>query len=136
MTAGEIKKKISNDECDGEKLISKFRIALALIFSISLSVISIIRNMEGYGYIPWRAHIFTTVFLLYAAFLFFYLRKKETLHDTLKYIFVTLDMTIISACIWLTCTYPEVCPPIIYLAILAQFYIMLILLGSFRYSIP
>ena len=136
MTAGEIKKKISHDECDGEKLISKFRIVLALIFSISLSAISIIRNMEGYGFIPWRAHIFTTVFLLYAAFLFFYLRKKETLHDTFKYIFVALDMTIISACIWLTCTYPEVCPPIIYLAIQAQFYIMLILLGSFRYSIP
>jgi len=136
MTSVEIREKINRDEFEGEKLISRFRIALALIFSISLPVISIIRNMEGYGFIPWRAHIFTTVFSLYSIALFFYLRKKETLHEMSKYILVILDMTIISACIWLTCTYPEICPPIIYLAILAQFYVMLILIGSFRYSVP
>jgi methyl-accepting chemotaxis protein len=45
-------------------------------------------------------------------------------------------MLIISACIWITCTYPEICPPIIYLSIQAQFYTMLILVGALRYSIP
>jgi len=112
MTSVEIREKINRDEFEGEKLISRFRIALALIFSISLPVISIIRNMEGYGFIPWRAHIFTTIFSLYSIALFFYLRKKETLHEMSKYILVILDMTIISACIWLTCTYLKYALPL------------------------
>lgn len=45
-------------------------------------------------------------------------------------------MTIISASILVGCTYPELDPPIAYLSIWALFYSVLILLGSFRYSIP
>ena len=135
MISSEIQEKINRDEYNGEKIISNFRVVLGLVFAISVPAISIIRNLEGHGFIPWRAHIFTTVFLLYAIFLFFYVRKQEDLDRNFKFICVTLDMTLISAGIWLTCTYPEICPPIIYIAILAQFYIMLILIGAFRHSV-
>ncbi|MDR2730318.1 MAG: hypothetical protein LBB81_05405 [Treponema sp.] len=45
-------------------------------------------------------------------------------------------MAIISASIWVICTYLAIYPPILFLSLLALFYIMLILAGSFRYSIP
>jgi methyl-accepting chemotaxis protein len=135
MTTSEIEGKIRRDEYEGEKIINIFRLVLAFIYVVSLAAISFIRNSEGYGYVPWRAHIGTSLFFLYAIFTFFYVRKNETLPKQFKYICVILDMILMSASIWLTCTYPEVCPPIIYLSILAQFYIMLILAGSFRYSV-
>ena len=136
MTNSEIREKISCDEYKGEKLINNFRLALAFIYFISLPVVSFIRYAEGYGYIPWRAHICTTIFLLYAVSVFIYLRKKNMLHWAFKYICVILDMTIITASIWVICSYPEICPPITFLSILALFYTLLILIGSFRYSIP
>ena len=135
MNIDEIEVKISHDEYKGEKIINIFRFTLAAIYVIGLPVISIVRSMEGYEFIPWRAHIFTSIFFLYSVFIFFYLRKKEILPNRFKYICVILDMTIISASIWVICSYPEIYPPITYLSILAQFYIMLILAGSFRYNV-
>jgi methyl-accepting chemotaxis protein len=46
-----------------------------------------------------------------------------------------MDMLIISASIWVGCTYVEICPPVIFLSIWALFYLVLILMGSFRYSV-
>jgi methyl-accepting chemotaxis protein len=135
MTQREIDEKISRDEINGEKLISIFRVMLSVIYIASLPIISVVRNAEGFGYLPWRAHIGTTIFLLYSLFIFFYMRRKEMFHRSLKYVLVVIDMTIISIIIWITNTYPENCLPIIYLSIQAQFYTMLILIGSFRYSV-
>jgi methyl-accepting chemotaxis protein len=135
MNFNEIEVKINNDEHRGEKTINIIRFTLAAIYFLGLPVISIVRHFGGYDYVPWRAHVFTSIFLLYSVFIFFYLRRKERLPNMFKYICVILDMIIISANIWVTCTYPEIYPPITYLSILAQFYIMLILAGSFRYNV-
>ena len=135
MTSNEIKEKIKRDEYYGERIINKFRFAIALIFVISVLLVSIIRNQDGYGYFPWRAHLFPAVFLIYSVLLFFYLRKKDTLSSMFKYICVIFDMIIISAAIWVGCTYPEASPPVPFLSIQALFYIVLIMAGSFRYSV-
>jgi len=136
MTEREIKEKIGRDECEGERMINYFRLVLSFIYVVGLPIISFQRNAEGFGHIPLRSHICTSIFFLYSIFLFIYLRRKEMLQRMFKYISVTFDMTIISASIWVTCTYLEIYPPITYLSILYMFYIMLILVGSFRYSIP
>ncbi|MCL2719824.1 MAG: methyl-accepting chemotaxis protein [Treponema sp.] len=135
MNSRNFKDQINLDDSKGEKLISVFRLMLSAIYLLSLPAISFVRDMEGYGHLPMRAHYSTVIFFIYSIFLFLILRKREKLHSTFKYIFVIIDMTCISACIWVTCTYPEVCPPIIYLSIQIQFYIMLILLGAFRFSV-
>jgi len=135
MTNNEINEKIIRDEYEGEKLINKIRFALSLVFVVSVLVVSIIRNAEGYGHFPLRAHVFPFVFLVYSVFIFFYLRGKSSVHLLFKYICVILDMTIISAAIWIGCTYPETSPPVPFLSIQALFYMILIMAGSFRYSI-
>jgi len=136
MTAGEIKEKIKRDEYEGERLVNRFRLALAFIFLASVLIVSIIRNSSGLEAFPLRAYSFTSVFFLYSVFLFFYIRKKETLAAEFKYICVVLDMTIISAAIWTGCTYLEASPPLPFLSVQALFYIVLIMAGAFRYSVP
>jgi methyl-accepting chemotaxis protein len=135
MTSSEINEKINHDEYEGEKIINYFRLVLSFIYVCGMPVISFIRNMEGFGFFPLRAHICTSIFFLFSVFLFFYLRNKGTLHKAFKYICVTFDMTIISASIWVSCSYLEIFPPITFLSILAMFYLMLILAGSFRYNV-
>ncbi|MDR1837109.1 MAG: methyl-accepting chemotaxis protein [Treponema sp.] len=135
MTNIEIKEKIKHDEYDGEKLISKFRLVLALIYSLSVPAVSIMRGVEGFGYFPPRAYIASNIFLLFAFFTFFYLRKKEAVRSSFKYICVTLDMIIITASVWIGCTYLEIAPPIQLLSIWALFYFILIMTGAFRYSV-
>jgi len=130
----ELRERIKSDECDGEKIINYFRLTLAFIYAAGMPVISIARNMEGYGHLPLRAHICTVIFFLYSLFLLFYLRKKNIINKAYKYFCVTFDMTIISASIWVICSYIEIYPPVSFLSILAMFYLMLILTGCFRYS--
>jgi len=134
MTIGKIDDLIKADEHGGEKLISNVRLIMGIIFTVSTSGVAVIRYMQDGEWIPWRAHIITFVLLLYSAFLFFYVRKQETLHDKFKYVCVILDMTIISAIIWVSCTYLEVSPPLPFLSFRALFYSILILAGSFRHS--
>ncbi|MCL2185882.1 MAG: methyl-accepting chemotaxis protein [Treponema sp.] len=131
-----LKENINKDEYNGEKLIGNLRLLLSFIYIVSLPLISLIRNTEGYGHTPFRAHIFTTLFLLYSIYLVFYLHKNKSIHHIFKYAVVSFDMILISGCIWITCTYPLICPPVIYLSMQSQFYIILILFGSFRYSAP
>jgi len=131
-----LKQNINKDEYEGEKIIGGLRLLLSVIYFVSLPVISLVRNAEGYGYLPLRAYIFTTLFLLYSVYIILYLRKNLSILGSFKYSVVIIDFILISGCLWLTCTYPEICPPIIYLAVQSQFYIMLILIGSFRYSVP
>ncbi|MDR2964824.1 MAG: methyl-accepting chemotaxis protein [Treponema sp.] len=134
MINNKIHEKFSIDEHEGEKLICIIRLALAVIYITSMPIVSIFRYMEGYEHIPMRAHIMTSIFLLYSVYLFYYVRKTIKLHNMFKYICVFIDMTIISAAIWVTCTYPLIAPPITFLSIQALFYSIIILAGSFRYS--
>ena len=134
MTNSEINLKINRHEHNGEKLISNVRLLLALIYTVSTSGVAVIRSMQGSGFIPWRSHVITAIFLLYTVFIFIYIRKKETLHRMFKYICVVLDITILSASIWISCTYLEISPPLPFLSSRALFFSILILAGSFRHS--
>jgi methyl-accepting chemotaxis protein len=136
MTDKERNEKIIRDEYEGEKLINKFRFCLAVIFILCIIVVSFLRKFNGLGHFPLRAYSFTGVFLLYSIFLYFYIKKRETLHLYFKYICVILDSFLISGAIWIGCTYPEISPPVTFLSIEALFYIVLIMAGSFRYSVP
>ncbi|MDR0502630.1 MAG: methyl-accepting chemotaxis protein [Treponema sp.] len=135
MIQSELNKKNIYDEADGEKLINKFRFVIAFLYVLTVILFAVLRKagdlppFPAYGFIP------NSVFLLFSVFLFFYLQKKEAVHKLFKYFCVIMDMTIISASIWVGCTYPELDPPIAYLSIWALFYIVLILLGAFRNSI-
>ena len=135
MTNLEINEKITKDEYEGEKLINKVRFILGLIFVLSVAAVSFLRTLDGLEHFPFRAYIFTSLFLLYSIFLRFYIRKKTKLHSSFKYICVILDSVLISAAIWTGCTYVELSPPIVFLSIQALFYIILIMAGSYRYSV-
>ena len=136
MVNDKINERIRIDEQDGEKLISNIRLLLALIYVISTAGIAVVRNMQGLGNIPFRSHLVTIIFLLYSVFLVIYVRRNKTFHNAFKYICVALDMSILSASIWVSCTYPEISSPLPFLSARALFYSILILAGSFRYSIP
>jgi len=136
MTSKELNEKIRRDEYDGEKLINKFRFILALIFILSVIVVSFLRKMSGLEHFPFRAYTFTSGFLLYSILLYFYVKRQNSLHSYFKYICVILDAIFISGAIWVGCTYPEISPPITFLSIQALFYIVLIMAGAFRYSVP
>jgi methyl-accepting chemotaxis protein len=128
--------RIRREERDGEVIINYFRMALAIIYVLGMTIISFVQYMKGYGALPWRAHAGTSIFLLESIILFFYLRKRKLLSPRLKYINVIMDMTIVSVSLFITGTYPDVLLPISFLSIQALFYILLIVLGSFRYNIP
>ncbi|MDR2730320.1 MAG: methyl-accepting chemotaxis protein [Treponema sp.] len=99
-------------------------------------MVSVLRNAEGSGFLPWRAHSCTSLFFLYSVFIFVFIRKKQILHPYFKYLCVFFDMLIISAAISVGCTYLLDAPPLPFLSIQAIFYSILILAGSFRYSVP
>ncbi|MCL2243204.1 MAG: methyl-accepting chemotaxis protein [Treponema sp.] len=136
MTDNEINLEMERHEHNGEKLISNIRLLLALIYTVSTSGIAVIRGIQDSGFIPWRSHIVTAVFLLYSIYIFIYIRKKETLSSVFKYICVFLDMTILGASIWVSCTYLEISPPLPFLSSRALFFSILILAGAFRHSTP
>jgi len=134
MTIDEFNSRVRADEHVGEKLISNIRLILGIIFTLSTSGVAALMHFQGGEWIPWRAHAVTSMLLLYSVFLFFYVRKQKVLHDNFKYICVIIDMALISAIIWISCTYPQVSPPLPFLSFRALFYPLLILAGSFRYS--
>jgi len=134
MTVNEINERIKNDEHGGEKLISNVRLLMGIIFTVSTTGVAVIRVIGGSPWIPWRAHIITALLLFYSIYLFRYVRRKESLHDWFKYITITIDMTLISAIIWVGCTYVTLSPPLPFLSYRALFYSILIVGGSCRYS--
>jgi methyl-accepting chemotaxis protein len=134
--ASYFEERIRREERDGEVIINYFRIVLAVIYVLGVAVVSFVQHIKGLGALPWRAHSGTTIFLLESIVLFFYLRKRKLLSPRLKYVNVILDMAIISFSVFMTGTYPDILLPISFLSIQALFYIMLIVLGAFRYNIP
>jgi methyl-accepting chemotaxis protein len=134
-TAISIEERFNQGERNGEVIINGFRIALTLIYIFGLIAVSLVRHSIGYSYLPWRVHVGPAVFFAYSIVVFFYLRKRELLQSSFKYICVALDMVIISACLYVTNTYPEKYPPIVFLSIQAMFYMIFIALGGFRYNV-
>jgi methyl-accepting chemotaxis protein len=135
MDALTIEKRINRDERNGEVIINYFRISLGVIYVTGMIAVSLIRHSIGYSYLPWRAHVGPAVFLVYSIVVLFYLRNHELVSSYFKFICVVLDMTIISASVFLSGTYPEQYPPIVFLSIQALFYMILIVLGGFRYNV-
>ena len=135
MTEHEIQQKIKFDEFNGERIICKFRIVLAVIFLISVPFISISRVMNGELPFPPQAYICCCLFFIYSIFIYFYLKGKTTVHSSFKYFCVIIDITIHSASIWIGCTYPLIAPAISYLSTWALFFLVLIMVGAFRYSV-
>jgi len=134
MTRIEVNERIRTDEHGGEKLISNVRLIMAVIFTASTTGVAAIRVMQGDEWIPWRAHIITGLLLVYAVYLFVYVRKANRLQDWFKYVCTFIDMTLLSAIIWVSCTYVEQSPPLPFLSFRALFYPILIMAGSCRYS--
>ena len=134
MEMTQVNERIRIDEHGGEKLISNVRLIMGIIFTVSTTGVAIIRYMQGAPWIPWRAHIITGILLVYSIYLFLYVRKTERLTDSFKYICTTIDMTLVSAIIWVSCTYPDISPPLPFLSYRALFYPILIMAGSCRYS--
>jgi len=134
MTITDISERLRVDEHGGEKLISNVRLIMAVIFTISTTGVAVIRVLQGEAWIPWRAHIVTGLLLVYAICLFVYVRRAERLPDRYKYVCTAVDMTFISAIIWVSCTYPSISPPLPFLSFRALFYPILIMAGSCRYS--
>jgi len=134
MTISEINERVRADEHGGEKLISNVRLIMGCIFTVSTTGVAVIRAMQGGEWIPWRAHIITGILLVYSIYLFVYVRKAERLQDSFKYVSTIIDMTLLGAIIWISCTYPMVSPPLPFLSFRALFYPILIMAGSCRYS--
>ncbi|MCL2210304.1 MAG: methyl-accepting chemotaxis protein [Treponema sp.] len=135
MTKSEINEKIACDEFDGEKLICKFRIVISLIFAAGVPVVSLMRGLNGENHFPPQAYICCFSFIIYSISIYFYLKSRTSVSPLFKYICVVIDMIIQSASIWIGCTYPDAAPAVIYLSTWALFFIVLIMLGAFRYSV-
>jgi methyl-accepting chemotaxis protein len=130
-----IEERFNRGERNGEIIISGFRITLTLVYIFGLIAVSLIRHSTGYSYLPWRVHVGPAAFFVYSAVVFFYLRKRELLRPSFKYICVVLDLVFITGCLFVTNTYPERYPPIVFLSIQAMFYMIFIALGGFRFSV-
>ena len=136
MTRIDVNNILKQDEFLGEKLICRFRLVLAVIFLSSVPVVSFMRTMSGQNAFPPQAFICCSSFFIYSIFIYFYLRKKESVHGSFKYICVIIDMIMHTASIWIGCTYPHIAPAITYLSTWALFFMVLIMVGAFRYSVP
>jgi len=136
MTKIEINEKISRNEFDSEKLICKFRLVIAAIFVSSVPVVSLMRGLNGENQFPPSAYICCSLFFIYSIILYFYLKPRNSVSPYYKYVCVIIDMIIQSASVWIGCTYPEAAPAVTYLSTWALFFIVLIMLGSFRFSVP
>ena len=135
MTRSEINEKISLNEFDGEKLISKFRIVIAFFFAAGVPVVSLMRSLKGEIPFPPSAFICCSVFMIYSIAVFIYLRNRKSVAPVYKYICVIIDMLIHTASVWIGCTYPHIAPAVGFLSTWALFFIVLIMIGAFRYSV-
>jgi len=136
MTRNEVMQKIKIDEFDGEKLICKFRVVIAIIFLLSVPFICLMKVLNGESAFPIHAYFCCVIFLIYSIGVHFYLKNRNSVPHLYKYICVIIDVIIHSASIWIGCTYPDVAPAITYLSNWALFFLVLIMLGAFRYSVP
>jgi methyl-accepting chemotaxis protein len=130
----DFKEHIRKDERDGEAIINYFRLLLAIIYIFGMAAISLIRHSRGFEYLPWRAHAGQAVFFVYSFILVFYIRRHELLPFRFKYACAVLDMTILTAAVFLTNTYPENNPPVTLLSVQTILYMLLIVLGAFRHD--
>ncbi|MCL2381814.1 MAG: methyl-accepting chemotaxis protein [Treponema sp.] len=134
MASSDVNERIRIDEHGGEKIISNVRLIMSVIFTVSTTGVAVIMAAQGGEWIPLRAHITTALLLAYAVFLFVYVRRAQKLERWFKYVVTAIDMTLVSAIIWVGATYPLISPPLPFLSFRALFYPILIMAGSLRYS--
>ncbi|MDR0512423.1 MAG: hypothetical protein LBG93_04910, partial [Treponema sp.] len=134
MEIREVNEQLKVDEQGGEKIISNVRLLMAIIFVMSTTGVAVMVYLGGGAWIPWRAHIAVGLLLAYAVCVFFYVRKAERLSDNFKYLTIIMDISFISAIIWIGLTYPEISPPRQFLMYRVLFYFLMIMAGTFRYS--
>ncbi|MDR2186152.1 MAG: methyl-accepting chemotaxis protein, partial [Treponema sp.] len=125
--------RIRLEERDGEVIINYFRLALAVIYVSGMGFVSFMEYQSRHAALPGRAYAGPVLFLLEALALLFYLRNKKLLHPFLKYINVIIDMSILSLCLFVSATYPEILMPVSFMGVQSLFYILQIVLGAFRY---
>jgi methyl-accepting chemotaxis protein len=125
--------RIRREERDGEVIINYFRLALAAFYVSGMGFVSLMEYQARNVTLPWRAYIGPLLFLLESLVLLFYLRKQQLLHPFLRYINVIIDMTILSLCLFVSATYPEILMPVSFMGVQSLFYILQIVLGAFRY---
>jgi methyl-accepting chemotaxis protein len=135
MEQSKLKSRFLAYEQGGEKLISNTRLVIAIIYIVIVPVLSLVRFLTGDLPFPPRSNIGPTLFILYSVFLFIYVRRKQTFPRAFKYICASLDATLITTSIWIGLTYPEIAPPLPFLSLQAIFYFVLIIAGSFRFSV-
>lgn len=75
MDNAEINEKIKSDGYKGEKIINRFRFAIALLYVLVVVLFAILRNIEGLEPFPRYGFIPNSVFLLYSVVLFFTCKK-------------------------------------------------------------
>jgi methyl-accepting chemotaxis protein len=127
--------RIKRDELQTEKLINKFRFAVALFYIFITALFAIVKNIKGGDTFTAYSIIPNCLLLLFSVFLFIYLQNKKAVNALFKYICVVIDLTLISVSIFIGCSFPELDPPVFYLSIWALFYCLFIILGVFRYSV-
>jgi len=135
MTDLRLTNEIKNDEFAAEILINKFRFFIALLFSFVFLINAFLRKIDALEPLPFYSYIPCLFFILYSLYLFVYLKSKSYVHPLFKYISVFSDISIIAVSIYVNCGYPHIDPPISYLSIWALFFIVIIMLGAFRYSV-
>jgi methyl-accepting chemotaxis protein len=136
MTENRIsERRTMQDEQSGERLISNIRLVIGIIVTITTAGVTVVAHTQTGEWVPLRSHFATLIFLAYSVLLFYYVRRYDTTHLLFKYICVVLDITAISAIIWVGCTYPDIAPPVSHLSYRTLYYITLIMAGAFRYSV-
>jgi len=134
MTSNYITAKIRRNELQTEKLINKFRFAISLFYMLMTSLFAALKSGGDGGVFTAFSLIPNSLLFLFSVFLFIYLRDRKSVNNLFKYICVIMDITIISAGVYIGCSFPKLDPPIPYLSIWALFYGLFIILGAFRYS--
>jgi methyl-accepting chemotaxis protein len=128
--------RIRGEERDGEVIINYFRIILAAFYVVGMGFVSFMEYQARSVALPPRAYAGPMLFLLESLALLFYLRKQKLLHPFLRYINVMLDMVILSLCLYISGSYPEILMPVSFMGVQSLFYVLQIVLGAFRYNAP
>jgi len=126
--------KIRREELQTEKLINKFRLALALFYILLTVLFEAVKNGKDGGAFTAYSIIPNSLLLLFSVFFVLYLRDRKYINNYFKYACAAIDITVISVSIYIGCSFPELDPPVSHLSIWALFYFVFIILGAFRYS--
>ncbi|MCL2608428.1 MAG: methyl-accepting chemotaxis protein [Treponema sp.] len=119
---------------EGERIICTLRLAIAVTLTVSVAIASFLIRANSGVWPPFRLYLSAFVFLAYAVLLFLHVRRYPATASWYRYFCVVLDVSCVSAVLWVVCSFPEIEPPRAYLPLMGLYYVFLILIGSFRFS--